>query len=79
MEGTSSRLPLTSLIVVDLAASALAEGESGLRVSARIVKNCLEEARSLSMSFFPCLPVAPSTSSGFGVLMAVYKNVGVLH
>ena len=75
MAGTSSRLPLTSLMVSDLAASALADAESGFRVSARIVKECCEvDAMRVSTSFLPCFPVAPSTRSGFDVLMAVYDK-----
>ena len=56
--------------MVDLAARALAEEESGLRVRARMVKSALEsEARIVSMTFLPCLPVAPRTRMAFGVLM----------
>ena len=57
-------------MMVDFAARALAEAVSGFRVRARIVKSALEsEARSVSMTFLPCLPVAPSTRMGLGELM----------
>ena len=75
--GVSSRSPLTSFMMVDFAARALAEAESGFRVRARMVKSALEsEARMVSMTFLPCLPVAPSTRRGLGELMVlndVYK------
>ena len=57
-------------MIVDLAARALAEEESGLRVRARMMKLALEsEARIVSMTFLPCLPVAPRTRMGFGALI----------
>ena len=73
--GVSSRLPLTSLMMVDLAARAFAEAESGFRVRARMVKLALEsEARIVSMTFLPCLPVAPSTRRGLVELMIADVN-----
>ena len=57
-------------MVADLAARAFAEGESGLRVSARIVKELFEsEATMVSTSFLPCLPVAPRTRRALGLAM----------
>ena len=62
-----------SLMVDDLEARALAEDDSGFRVSARIVKESLEsEAMMVSMSFEPCLPVAPRTRRGLRAVMAGY-------
>lgn len=57
-------------MMVDLALRALAEAESGFRVRARMVKSALEsEAMIVSITFLPCLPVAPSTRSGLEELM----------
>ncbi len=57
-------------MVEDLAASAFAEAESGLRVSARMVKESFEEeARMVVMSFLPCFPVPPSTRRGLGAVI----------
>ena len=68
--GTSSGFPLTSLMVEDLAARAFAGGESGLRVSTRIVKELFEsEATMVSTSFSSCLPVAPRTRRALGLAM----------
>ena len=66
----SSRLPLITFMMVDLAARDLAEADSGFRVSASMVKSALEsDARIVSMTFLPCLPVAPSTRRGLGEVM----------
>lgn len=67
---TSSRFPLTSLMVEDLAARAFAEGESGLRVSARIVKELFEsEATMVSTNFFALLTCCTKDEEGLGLAM----------
>lgn len=54
-----------SFMVGDFWASALADGESGLRVRARMVKSSdAGEERMVLMTLFPCLPVAPRIRIG---------------
>ena len=57
-------------MVEDLAARAFAEGESGLRVSARIVKELFEsEATMVSTSFFALLTCCTKDEEGLGLAM----------